>query len=114
MLRTNSLAFRLSAIAAVWSLLGLIAGSYVLASLFRDSGQGSFDTRLLKDLENVVAPIDLDPDGSVKIGSPLVDPRFLNPFSGWYWQILPAGPPTAEPAAKPPAAPTETPAAAEQ
>lgn len=90
MLRTNSLAFRLGAIAAVWSLLGLIAGSFVLSSLFRESAERSFDRRLLTDLENVIAAAELGADGTVKISRPLVDPRFLNPFSGWYWQIMPA------------------------
>lgn len=90
MLRTNSLAFRLIAIAAVWSLLGLIAGSYVLSSLFRNSAERSFDTRLLADLENVIAVAELGADGAVKMPQPLVDPRFLNPFSGWYWQITSA------------------------
>ncbi len=90
MLRTNSLSFRLIAIAAVWSLLGLIAGSFVLSSLFRSSAENSFDKRLLADVENVIAVAELDANGAVTMPQPLVDPRFLNPFSGWYWQITSA------------------------
>ncbi len=87
MLRTNSLAFRLSAIAAVWSLLGLLAGSLGLSTLFRNSAERNFDTRLMSDLEGVIAVAELDCDGTVTMPRPLVAERFMNPFSGFYWQI---------------------------
>jgi len=87
MLRINSLAFRLSAIAAVWSLLGLLAGSLGLSTLFRTSAERNFDTRLMSDLEGVIAVADLDCDGTVTMPRPLVAERFMNPFSGFYWQI---------------------------
>jgi signal transduction histidine kinase len=87
MLRTNSLAFRLSAIAAVWSLVGLIAGSVGLSTLFRNSAERNFDTRLMSDLEGVIAVAELDCEGTVTMPRPLVAERFMNPFSGFYWQI---------------------------
>lgn len=87
MLPTNSLAFRLTAIAAVWSVLGLIAGGYGLSTLFRNSAERSFDTRLLADLESVIAVAELDCAGTVTMPRPLFAERFMNPFSGWYWQI---------------------------
>lgn len=87
MLRTNSLAFRLIAIAAVWSVLALAAGGLVLSSLFRSSAERSLDTRLLSDLESVIAVAELDCSGSVTMPKPLIAERFMNPFSGWYWQV---------------------------
>jgi signal transduction histidine kinase len=87
MLRTNSLAFRIGAIAAGWSLLGLLVGSYFLSSLFRQSAENGFDNRLLGDLESVIAVAELDCAGTVTMPVPLIAERFMNPFSGWYWQI---------------------------
>jgi signal transduction histidine kinase len=84
--RTNSLAFRLIAIAAGWSLLGLAVGGLFLSSIFRGAVERSFDTRLLSDLESVIAVADVDCAGTVSV-KPLVAERFMNPFSGWYWQV---------------------------
>lgn len=97
--RTNSLAFRVGAIAAVWSLFGLVVGSYFLSQLFRESAERGFDNRLLADLESVIAVAELDCAGTVIMPVPLIAERFMNPFSGWYWQIASIdNPPQAEPA----------------
>lgn len=87
MLRTNSLAFRLGALAIVWSVLGLVAGVLVLSRVFRDSAERSFDNRLTADLESVITVTELDCEGTIVMPRPLVAERFINPFSGWYWQI---------------------------
>ena len=87
MLRTNSLAFRLLAIAAIWSILGLAGGGIALAELFRRSAEGSFDTRLNADLDSVIAAADRDAEGKLNVAQSFVDPRFANAFSGWYWQV---------------------------
>ena len=98
MLRTNSLAFRIGAIAAGWSLLGLLVGSYFLSSLFRQSVESAFDNRLLGDLESVIAVAELDCAGTVTMPVPLIAERYVNPFSGWYWQIISIeNPPQAKP-----------------
>ncbi len=87
MLRTDSLAFRLVAIAAGWSVLGLIAGGFLLSSLFRSSIERSLDNRLLADLENVVAVAELDCSGGFTMPKPLIAERFTRVFSGSYWQV---------------------------
>jgi signal transduction histidine kinase len=84
--RTNSLAFRLIAIAAGWSLLGLAVGGLILSSIFRGSVERSFDTRLVSDLESVIAVTDLDCAGAIRT-RPLIAERYSNPFSGWYWHV---------------------------
>lgn len=87
MLPTNSLAFRLLAIASIWSVLGLAGGGITLAELFRRSAEGSFDTRLSADLDSVIAAADRDAEGKLNVAQSFVDPRFANAFSGWYWQV---------------------------
>jgi signal transduction histidine kinase len=84
---TNSLAFRIVAFAAVWSVLGLIAGSIALASVFRRSVEASLDNRLAADMESVVAVIELDCAGTLVMPEPLIATRFASAFSGSYWQI---------------------------
>jgi signal transduction histidine kinase len=94
MLRTNSLAFRLGALAAVWSILGLAAGVLVLSQVFRESAERSLDSRLVADVEDVVGVVELDCEGTVVFSRPHVTERFFNPFGGWYWQISSSGKPS--------------------
>jgi signal transduction histidine kinase len=87
MLRTNSLAFRIGAIAAGCSLVGLIVGSYFLSSLFRDSVKRGFDNQVVSDLESVITVAELECDGTLTMPRPLVANRFMVAFSGSYWQV---------------------------
>jgi signal transduction histidine kinase len=100
MLRTNSLAFRLVAIAAGWSVLGLIVGGFLLSSVFRGSIERSLDNRLMADLENVVSVAEIDCSGSFTMPKPLIAERFVRAFSGSYYQVRamdPAGGPVSVP-----------------
>lgn len=87
MLHTNSLAFRLAAVAAAWSVIGLIAGGILLSSLFKDSTERSLDNRLIADLESVIAAAELDCTGGFIMPKPLIADRFTRAFSGSYWQV---------------------------
>jgi signal transduction histidine kinase len=91
--RTNSLAFRLTALAVIWSILGLTAGVFLLSRVFRESAERSLDNRLVADLESVIAVTELDCEGTIVMPRPLAAERFLNAFSGWYWQISAADKP---------------------
>ena len=53
--RFNSLAARLFAAAAVWTLLGLVIGGFVLSDVFSDSVQSDFNARLKFDLDGMIA-----------------------------------------------------------
>jgi signal transduction histidine kinase len=95
--RTNSLTFRLIAGAAVWSILGLVVGGLVLSGVFRTAVQDSFDGRLTFDLEGLVAAAQAESPDQVLLAGRFADPRYERIFSGWYWQIAPAGNPNALP-----------------
>ena len=90
--RFDSLAGRLIAAAAVWILLGLLVGGYVLSSVFRASVEGDFDARLRSDLDEMIAAAEPDAQGVVSLQNRFADPRFERVYSGWYWQITPEGP----------------------
>lgn len=83
----RSLAVRLIVGAAVWSIIALAAGGFVLSSVFRDSVVRSFDAQLNVYLEALIADSEVRPDGKLTAQTDLGDPRFGQVFSGWYWQI---------------------------
>jgi len=86
-LRTDSLAFRLVASAAVWSILGLVVGGLVLSGIFRSSVEDAFDDQMDFYLEGLIAAAESDAPGHVALEARFADPSFERVFSGWYWQI---------------------------
>jgi hypothetical protein len=83
----GSLTLRLVAGATVWIAAALLAGGLILSALFKDRVEQSFDERLGVLLETLVAVTDSGPAGTVRLLGPQGEPRFDQPFSGWYWQI---------------------------
>ena len=63
------------------------ASGFALSALFGDAVRNSFDARLAVLLEGVVAGTTLQDDGRLDLSLQLGEPRFDQPFSGWYWQI---------------------------
>ena len=47
-MRSDSLAFRLVAGAALWSAIALVAGGLILSAIFRNSVERSFDSRFVE------------------------------------------------------------------
>jgi signal transduction histidine kinase len=90
--RLDSLQARLIAAAAVWTLLGLIVGGFLLSEIFRTSVQSNFDSQLRFDLNGMIAAAEPDASGKVSLGGRFADPRFEHVYDGWYWQIVPEGP----------------------
>ena len=84
-MRLNSLAFRLFATAAVWTLLVLPIAGAIIYSLYREDVQESFDAELKK----LVAAISVDSMGGDEPIAPTnrFEPLFEVTYSGWYWQI---------------------------
>lgn len=85
--RLNSLAFRLLAGAAVWSVAVLVVGGLLLSALFRTTVEQAFDDTLAAQLESLVAATAAGPNGEVVFQRPLGDSRFEQTYSGNYWQI---------------------------
>ena len=90
--RFDSLAARLIAAAAVWTLLGLLVGGYVLSGVFRGSVESDFDSRLKTELDDMIAAAVPSAGGEVSLQGRFADPRYERVYSGWYWQIVPQGP----------------------
>lgn len=92
-MRLNSLAFRLTASAALVSMILLLAAGILLAELFRQAVERNFDARLQAVLDGLLANAELDENGNLTMQGALADTRFKLPLQGWYWQITPVGGP---------------------
>jgi len=86
-MKTNSIALRLIAGAALWVGLALVVGGFALAALFDDHVERTFDRRASVLLESLIAVAEIDPAGKLVLTGAPGEPRFDVPFSGWYWQI---------------------------
>jgi signal transduction histidine kinase len=91
-LRLDSLAARLIAAAAVWTMLGLAVGGFVLSGAFRAAAQDSFDAGLIVDMDGLIAAANPDPDGGVVLQDRFVNHQFDRVYSGLYYQIKPLRP----------------------
>ncbi len=85
----RSLAFRLVASSAIWSLIVLAVAGFLLSQLFRDSVEKNFDARLNSLMDALLAVVELDASGQLINSRPLPDAQFSLPLSGWYWQVSP-------------------------
>lgn len=86
-MRLNSLAFRLVASAAAWTLVVVPVTAILLVSLYRHAVERSFDARLGVYLTSLIAATTADGAATPKPPGTLGAPIFTIPFSGWYWQI---------------------------
>ena len=88
-MRLNSLALRLFATSAAWTLLALPLAGYIIYSLYREDVQLSFDAQLKKLLTQITVD-SMGTGGDVPLIPPnLYEPLFEVTQSGWYWQIRP-------------------------
>ncbi len=90
-MRLDSLAFRLFATAALWTMLALPVAGLIILSLYRQEVETSFDYRLKTLL--LVVFTDSTEHATGEPGSPreVGEPLFEVTLSGWYWQIKPTG-----------------------
>jgi signal transduction histidine kinase len=90
-MRPNSLAFRLFASAAAWTLVVLPVTAFLLLSLYRQAVERNFDARLNVYLTSLIASTTSQGAKTPSAPANLGEPAFTLPFSGWYWQIKPLG-----------------------
>ncbi len=84
---SGSLSRRMILIATVWISLLLLGGGIALDRTLRSIITNNFDEQLEYVQTAMVASAEIGPDGEVFFNRPLGDQRFLEPNSGFYWQI---------------------------
>lgn len=90
--RFNSLAARLIAAAAIWAVLALAVGGFVLSNAFRNAVEDNFDTTLLNNMNGLIAAAEPDPDGGVTLQDRFINREFDRVYSGLYYEIRPVVP----------------------
>lgn len=89
--RLNSLAGRLIAAAAVWTVLALAGGGLILSNAFRTSVQADFDAEIQSDMDSLIAAAGHDKSGAIVLEPRYLGEEFQRAYSGAYWQIIPVG-----------------------
>jgi signal transduction histidine kinase len=80
-------------VAAVWIAALLLIGGFGLDRVLSRSIVDSFDNQLTFILNSMVASSEIDPIGDVRLNRPLADQRFVEPYSGLYYQVSGSGTP---------------------
>jgi len=86
-MRANSLALRLITAASLWSAVAILASGVIITSLYRSAAEQAFDDRLSVYLQTLVGTLASQTPASLSDPGNLGEPRFENPYSGWYWQV---------------------------
>jgi len=85
--RLTSLTRRLIGVAAIWITVLLLGGGYALDRVLTSSLVGNFDKQLEYVLNAMIAASEIGPEGEVRFNRPPADQRFLEPYSGVYFQV---------------------------
>ena len=83
----NSLAVRLFFSATVWIILTLLSAGLLLSDLNKQNNLEAFDDRLNLLVETLIGGSKVDSSDGITVVTSIGDPRFFQPYSGWYWQI---------------------------
>jgi len=74
-------------VAALWIAVLLVGGGFALDRVLTTAITRNFDSQLSYALTAMVASAEIGPDDEVRFSRPLGDQRFLEPYSGLYWQV---------------------------
>jgi signal transduction histidine kinase len=84
----GSLTRRMIGVAALWITILLLTGGFALDRVLTSSIVRNFDSQLTYVLNNaLIAAAEIGPDGEVRFNRPPADQRFLEPYSGVYFQV---------------------------
>ncbi|MCR6556354.1 sensor histidine kinase, partial [Aeromonas sp. CPF2-S1] len=78
---------RLVVIAMVWCGLFLFATGFSLQTMMRNYWQEAEADGLRLQLYDLLSRLEIQPDGMPVVTEPMADPRYRQPYSGYYWQL---------------------------
>ena len=87
----GSLSRRMIGVAALWIAVLLIGGGFALDRVLSRTLEANFDTQLETILKGMIGAAEIGPDGEVRFSRAPADQRFVEPYSGLYFQISGAG-----------------------
>jgi signal transduction histidine kinase len=89
--RIGSLSRRMIGVAGLWIAALLLIGGFALDRVLTRSLVDSFDNQLVFVLNSMITSSEIGPDGEVRFNRAPADQRFVEPYSGLYFQISGAG-----------------------
>ena len=84
---TGSLSRRMILVAALWIMLLLAGGGFALDRVLVSAVTRNTDDGLEYLLNSLIVSAEIDSTGEVTFNRQLSDQRFLEPYSGLYWQV---------------------------
>ena len=88
----GSLTRRMIGVAALWISVLLLTGGFALDRVLTSSIVRNFDDQLTYVLNTaLIAASEIGPDGEVRFNRPPTDQRFIQPYSGVYFQVSGVG-----------------------
>ncbi len=88
---TGSISRRLVVLAIGWITLLLVIGGFALETIVAGTITRNFDEQLARNLPAMMGAVELDANGDAWFNRSTVDPRFDEPYSGYYWQVSTKG-----------------------
>jgi signal transduction histidine kinase len=85
--RAGSLTRRMIGISALWIIVLLGGGAYALDRFLTSAIISNFDSQLDYVLTAMISSAEIDTLGQVAFNRALSDQRFIEPYSGSYWQV---------------------------
>ena len=85
--RTGSLTRRMIGVAALWIIALLLLGGFALDRVLSRSIVANFDEQLVRVLNSMIGASEIGPASEVRFTRPPADQRFIEPYSGLYFQI---------------------------
>ncbi len=89
--RTGSLSRRMIGVAGLWITVLLLIGGIALDRVLTRSIEDQFNSQLEFLLNSMIYASEIGPDGEVHFNRAPADQRFIQPYSGLYFQISGAG-----------------------
>ena len=83
----GSLTRRMIVVAALWITVLLLSGGFAMDRILTTSIVRNFDDQLTYVLNAMIAASEIGPDGEVHFNRPPADQRFIEPYSGVYFQV---------------------------
>jgi signal transduction histidine kinase len=83
----RSIRGRLLILGAIWLTAALLAAFVMISHLLREFVTDRYDAEAMAAADGLIARIEADQSGRIRLPATPLDPRFSLPLSGWYWQV---------------------------
>ncbi|WP_429136082.1 ATP-binding protein [Bartonella heixiaziensis] len=84
----RSLSLRVMILSTLWVVISLSLISAVSILFYRRSSEQNLERILSTQLYSLIATVTVTPDGNLKGNFGIDDIRYLDPTSGWYWEVV--------------------------